>query len=420
MLSTEDRDILQLADLALIPPILNTDPLPRYDYDRLDYGMTIGLERTRGGRLWACWVGGGDNHKAFFVLATSDDDGTSWSKPRLVIDPHDDALPLARRTIVGTLWLDPRGRLWLFFDQSMAYFDGRGGNWYTRCEEPDADNPQWTTPVRIWHGCTLNKPTVRSTGEWLLPVSLWNRGKIPPKYHVSNLPEGDEERIRPNPFSGAFKELDHLRMANVLVSHDEGVTWQLWGGVAYPSPDFDEHHLVERRDGSIWMTARTGWDHGMYHSVSLDGGVTWSKPGKYLEQVSSRHFIRRLASGRLLMVKHGMPVQTRPPVRSHLTAYLSDDDGKTWRGGLLLDERAAVSYPDGTQAPDGRIFISYDWNRDEEGNVLLARFTEEDVLTGRCVSPGSALQVLISRPNPAAVAARHVREKAEGFSSWPL
>ncbi|HSI86478.1 MAG TPA: hypothetical protein VK970_22005, partial [Candidatus Methylacidiphilales bacterium] len=68
----------------------------------------------------------------------------------------------------------------------------------------------------------------------------------------------------------------------------------------------------------------------------------------------------------------------------------------------------------------GRIFISYDWNRDEEGNVLLARFTEEDVLTGRCVSPGSALQVLISRPNPAAVAARHVREKAEGFSSWPL
>lgn len=49
----------QIADLALIPPTLNTSPLPEYDYDRLDYGMTIGIERTPGGRLWACWVAGG-------------------------------------------------------------------------------------------------------------------------------------------------------------------------------------------------------------------------------------------------------------------------------------------------------------------------------------------------------------------------
>jgi hypothetical protein len=29
------------ADLALVPPLINTRPLP--DYDRLDYGMTIGI-----------------------------------------------------------------------------------------------------------------------------------------------------------------------------------------------------------------------------------------------------------------------------------------------------------------------------------------------------------------------------------------
>ena len=71
----------RVADLALIPPTLNTDPLPKYDYDKLDYGMTIGIERTPKGRLWACWVAGGDSPKAFFVLATSDDDGETWSKP---------------------------------------------------------------------------------------------------------------------------------------------------------------------------------------------------------------------------------------------------------------------------------------------------------------------------------------------------
>ena len=69
----------KIADLALVPPKLNTSPLPEYDCDKLDYGMTIGIERTPGGRLWACWVAGGDSPKAFFVLATSDDDGETWS-----------------------------------------------------------------------------------------------------------------------------------------------------------------------------------------------------------------------------------------------------------------------------------------------------------------------------------------------------
>ena len=30
----------EIANLALIPPTLNTSPLPEYDYDKLDYGMT--------------------------------------------------------------------------------------------------------------------------------------------------------------------------------------------------------------------------------------------------------------------------------------------------------------------------------------------------------------------------------------------
>lgn len=386
---TQTEDLLQILDLALVPPVLNTNPLPRYDYDRLDYGMTIGLERTRGGRLWACWVGGGDSEKAFFVLATSDDDGATWSKPRLVIDPHDDALPFARRTLVGNLWLDPLGRLWHFFDQAMTFFDGRGGAWYTRCDNPDADAPQWTTPVRIWHGATLNKPTVLSTGEWLMPISLWNRGMIPRKLLQDAVPY---EQWPANPLADSFPELDELRMAHAWVSRDQGATWQRRGGVRFPWPDFDEHMFVERRDGSIWMTARTGNNNGMFQSVSRDGGATWSEPELYLQQCSARHFIRRLSSGRLLLIKHGIPVETRPPDRSHLTAYLSDDDGKTWQGGLVLDERTGVSYPDGAQADDGRIFISYDYNRDTDGNILLARFTEADVLAGQCVTPGSALK----------------------------
>lgn len=396
--------LAEIADLALIPPTLITDPLPRYGYDRLDFGMTIGIERTRGGRLWACWVGGGDSQEGYFVLATSDDDGETWSDPRLVIDPHDDSHPLPRRTLVGNLWLDPKGRLWLFFDQSMTYFDGRGGAWCTTCENPDADAPEWSAPRRIWHGCSLNKPIVLSTGEWLMPLSLWSRDKIQTPLATPGVAAEDWPL---NPFADSFPELDELRMAHVFASNDEGESWTRRGGVRFPQADFDEHNIVELRDSRLWMTARTGKNLGMYQSFSEDGGHTWS-PAEHsgLEHSSSRHCMRRLPSGRILLVKHGYPVETRPEDRSHLTAYVSKDEGRTWLGGLAIDDRLKVSYPDVALAPDGRIFVSYDLNRYTEGNILLARFTEEDVLARELVTPGSALRKLISRANPDAVAAR--------------
>jgi len=368
----------KVADLALIPPRLNTSPLPKYDYDQLDYGMTIGLERTPKGRLWACWVAGGDSPKAFFVLATSDDDGETWSKPRLVVDAHAPTLPRGRSILVGNLWTDPLGRLWLIFDQSMDMFDGRGGVWVAVCANPDADAPTWSAPRRIWHGVTLNKPTVLSTGEWMLPISLDQRGGF-------------------GPFKGAFKALDPYRGANVFVSADQGATWQRRGCVAFPHPDWHEHMIVERKDGSLWMLARTS--RGIMQSTSTDWGKTWAPPSapEGIRQPVARFHVRRLASGRILMVKHGDTMATHEG-RSKLKAFVSDDEGRTWQGGLMLDERKGISYPDGVQAPDGTIYISYDRNRSTDGEVLLARFTEEDVLAGKLVGAKSKLRMLISRP----------------------
>lgn len=36
--------------------------------------------------------------------------------------------------------------------------------------------------------------------------------------------------------------------------------------------------------------------------------------------------------------------------------------------------------------------------RSTDGEILLARFTEEDILAGKLLSSGSKLKVLISRP----------------------
>ncbi len=84
-------------------------------------------------------------------------------------------------------------------------------------------------------------------------------------------------------------------------------------------------------------------------------------------------------------------------VRSHLTAYLSHDEGETWSDGLLLDERAGVSYPDGAQTADGAIQIIYDRDRQGAKEILLAVFTEEEVLERKISRPGSRLRQVIIR-----------------------
>lgn len=360
-------------------PRIDHLPLPRYAMANLDYGMTIGTTVTHGGRIFACWVGGGDNEKAFFLLAYSDDKGQSWTEPCLCIDPHDDSLPCDRCTIVGTLWVDPSGRLWLFFNQSLLHYDGRSTNWYIRCDAPDEPVLNWTSPVYVSDGCTLNKPTVLSNGEWMLPVSIWAR------HHIKQ------------PFEDCFHELDDIRMANVFVSADQGNTWERRGGVRFPQSRFDEHMIVERRDGTLWMIGRV--QDGLMESFSQDAGRTWTEPARArVQSVSARYHLRRLRSGRLLLIKHGVKPEQAAENRSWLTAFLSDDDGETWSKGFVIDERFEVSYPDADQDAAGQIYITYDRNRALDGEILMASLCEEDLLAGCLVTPGSFLKRVILRP----------------------
>lgn len=342
-------------------PDLITKPGPEYQDEARPGAMIIGMDRTPKGRIWGCWTGTGDRREGYFLLATSDDGGHTWSKPRLVVGARDPSGKRPYGALVGNLWTDPLGRLWLFFDQQLGGADGRIGDWYIRCDNPDAAEPAWSSPVRFAEGCTLNKPTVLKGGQWLLPVSHWAE-----------------------------------KTAMVYASTDEGKTWAPRGRVAFPDWEFDEHMMVELRDGRLWMLARTKGNP--YESFSADGGKTWSAPtpSASVQNVNARFFLRRLASGRILLVKNGPPTQ-RLTKRSHMSAFLSDDDGKTWRGGLLLDERVSVSYPDGFQAPDGLIHILYDWNRHTDAEILLAKFREDDILAGKLVSKDAKLRLLANK-----------------------
>jgi hypothetical protein len=382
-----------VADPALVPTVLNVEPGAAYGSATRPFQGIPGIARTPGGRLWATWYGGGDDEGPdnYVMLASSADDGRTWSQVSVVADP---AGPV--RNYDPVVWVDPSGRLWWFYAQSYKWWDGRAGVWAVTTENGDNAKPTWSAPRRLADGIMMNKPAVLKNGDWLFPIAMW---KEEPK---TDLPPTDRKAVPPEQNKWRAENVG----THVYVSRDEGRTLTLRGTAQFPDLQFDEHMIVELRDGRLWLWART--KTGIGESFSTDGGATWT-PGKEskIPHVNARFFVRRLRSGNLLLVKHNptldvawlAPKGTKGAAqrRSHLTAYVSTDDGQTWRGGLLLDERMAVSYPDGDEAPDGRIFVVYDYNRKSDREIYVAAFTEADVLAGKLIDPRSRLRGLINQ-----------------------
>jgi hypothetical protein len=184
-----------------------------------------------------------------------------------------------------------------------------------------------------------------------------------------------------------------VRGANVFVSDDEGGHWRYRGGIVFKDSCFNEHSVVELNDGRLWMLSR-GMKEAL-QSYSADGGKTWQPQSTAFPHVNSKCVIRRLHSGSILLIRHGQDISKATPARQELTAFLTTDEGKTWSGGLLLDQRTAVSYPDVAQASNGDIYVHYDRDRYGAAEILFARFREDDVKAGKLVSGGASLKNLV-------------------------
>jgi len=314
------------------------------------------------GRFWATWYAGktpGEDENNYVVVATSGKDGKSWTE-EIIIDPDGDG-PI--RAFDPEIWLDPEGKLWVFWAETVGHDGANSGLWAKTNNRPNKAGSKWSEARRITDGVMMCKPTVLSNGDWILPASTW-------------------------------RETDNS--ARAVVSIDKGKSFNLRGACNVPKEirSYDEHMIVEKMDKSLWMLMRI--KHGIGESFSNDGGQSWSEAApSSIQHPSARFFIRRLSSGNLLLVKHG-PINESIG-RSNLTAFLSKDDGQTWLGGLLLDERQGVSYPDGQQISDGTIHIIYDFSRTEAREILMAKFTEADIISGDTSASSVALRKIISK-----------------------
>ena len=329
---------------------------------------------TERGRIFLAFYSGAktEDYGNYCAVIKSDDDGKTWSEPVVISD-----MGGSSRVYDPCVWIDPKGRLWFICAHSPEQKVRA-----CICENPDGEVLSWSEEKEIGGEVLLNKPTVMKNGEWWFPSAVWGTGLM------ESSPEL-KEAYRP------LYEREIERKAFTIVTKDGGETFEKRGGALAKEQDrsFDEHMFLETERG-VEVYLRT--HYGIGKSLSNDDGFTWSDV-EDTEWFSpdARFFIDRLPSGNLLLISHQPSKDPKTPkLRTNLTAFLSDDNGKTWKGKLLLDDRPFVSYPDG-QVCGEYIYVTYDRDRRGAGELLLAKFTEEDILKGELTSEGYLKKTVI-------------------------
>lgn len=142
--------------------------------------------------------------------------------------------------------------------------------------------------------------------------------------------------------------------AQVLVSEDEGQTWT--PGPLFSQPEkfqcCGERILLRTREGTLLLaflntreaasqegevqgSPKPGSRLSLYVTRSADDGQTWEEPERLLEGCyRALQTMIQLRGGRVLL---GCQAAAGDPGRDVSITFASDDDGKTWKAGGVID-----------------------------------------------------------------------------------
>jgi|GEM_PF-912249 len=402
---------------AKTPPYLtkiNEEGTPSYHRHRIQLRVFQGcphIEISSGGRLWATWFGSNvqaeraPNHDdQFSIISTSGDGGKTW-KEVFVFDPSHQLGATASDPL---LWKDAQGRIRFVCLRNLFVNDKELGDktaWEFIMLDPENPYTEWSEPRLIGNkNMSIMKPLLMPDGTILRPM--------------------DDFKFVGHPTEPRIRFLNEKPDGTVNFVSEQ----------ADPDAVFAEQSPIVRKDGSLFSTYRA--KEGQKFMESFDGGRTWKQGGYHPMQfsINTKSVLARLDSGRLLLV--GNDVQMRDAqegenesntkgknkgkskvffytnekgeevilekgqARMRMTAFLSEDDGKTFKHRLLLNAED-TSYPSVTIGEDGMIYIAYDHGRGAIGKhiIYLTKITEEDILAGKLVNKDSALNLIISKPS---------------------
>lgn len=381
---------------ALLITVMSLSAAPLYEAEEIfppnpqhNHGSSI--VQTAGGDLLACWFHGTGERKNDDVLvqgARKRAGQTQWCEPFLMADSQDlpDCNPV--------LFIDPRGTLWLFW---IAVQNNEWGGsllkYRTAAEYSKDGPPQWN-----WQDVIHCRPQGLDT-EWIAFVEKAEQQFAPLLAAQPGLQKeidaakaaakdklssrlGWMTRLHPimldanRMMLGLYSDVFNCSLA--AFTNDWGKTWEF----SHPIMELGniQPSFIKKKDGTIVAMMR---DNGIPKRIriadSADNGMTWSEvrtmdipnPGSSLECIP-------LKSGRWVLV-----CNDAEDGRHQLTAYMSDDEGTTWKWKRYLEnfpkDKGSGSYPSVIQAVDDSIHCTYSFTRQEipGSTIKHARFNEE-------------------------------------------
>jgi predicted neuraminidase len=254
---------------------------------------------------------------------------TRWSPPEPIA--HDPFRSVGN----GVVWLDPRGRTWLFY--VVRY----GDTWSTsriQFKVSDDDARTWSdaSVLTMEEGLMVrNRPIVLENGDYYLPAYK----ETGQNTEVVG-PDSTSLFFRFDPRSGHWSESGRIRSPR--------------GNIQPAVVQLDANHLIAYcRRGGGYGASETGY---IIRAESHDGGRTWSegKDSPFPNPNAAVEFLK-LQSGRLLLV-YNDSMNRRTP----LTAALSDDHDRSWPHRRNVAEGPGdFAYPSAFQARDGKIHLVF-------------------------------------------------------------
>lgn len=294
-------------------------------------------------------------------LSRSFDNGQTWRPMQLAVDMRGmGGLPDNQNGVGDPAILvdDKTGDLWIM----GLYTHGIGNK-------------------RSWNGCVFGAMTpeeqaaqvviARSTDDgatWSTPINITSQVKLP---EWGILLQGPGMGITMQDgtlvFAFQYRDKEGLPNATIIYSRDQGKNWTV-GSAARGNTT--EAQVVELAPGTLMLNMRDNRGGSRAVAITNDLGKSWtehsSSRSALIEPVCMASLIKSPASGNATgkdVLLFSNPADTRS--RTNITIKASTDGGKSWNGGVLLDNGATWGYSCLTMIDPATVGILYEGSQSQ-------------------------------------------------------
>ncbi|MDQ3289999.1 MAG: exo-alpha-sialidase [Bacteroidota bacterium] len=296
------------------------------------------LVEIKPGKLMAAWFGGTHERHPDVKIWQAVQENGKWTKPILMADGvMNDTLRYPCWNPV--LFKAKEGKLFLFYKVGPS-----PSEWWGMVRTSNNDGQTWSAPERLPDGILgpiKNKPVQLADGTILSPTSTETN---------------DQWRV-------------HLEK-----STDLGKTWQIVPVDPATQLDVIQPSILFYPNNRLQILCRSKHDR-IVESWSEDNGKTWSPLSKtdVLNPNSGTDAVTLKNGSQILVYNPTIRGNEWSKGRAKLSVAISKD-GKEWKDIITLEDKPVgeFSYPAVIQTKDGKVHITYTYDRKNVKHVVLA------------------------------------------------